>query len=108
MYVAIDLSSQATTRAALAEPEDFTSFKVVIRNGADADRLAEALAPLGRLDSGGDAYIAPQALRDLAGERAKDPEWSASLDTMIGYASSKGWVDPATGAIQAHLEWAGA
>jgi len=103
MYIAIDLSPDASAPT-LAEPDDFKAFKVVVTGGTDSDALAAALAPVGRLADDGHAFITPEGLRSLAGDKAQDPEWNSSLDGMIGYAQSKGWVDE-SGAIQAHCEY---
>ena len=54
----------------------------------------------------GNVFIAVDALKRLASEHATDPEWIASLDAMVAYATERGWVDEA-GAIQAHCEWTG-
>ncbi len=53
----------------------------------------------------GNAFIAVDAVRRLAGDLAADPEWTAGLEKMLAYASSKGWMDPSGTAIQAHVEW---
>lgn len=85
MYIEVDLSTvPPTTR--LRDPDDFRGFKVVVR-GTD-----------------GDAFATPEALRTLAGDRADDPAWSASLADMLGYAASKGWIRESDGAVQAHVE----
>jgi hypothetical protein len=104
MDVAIDLS-RTPPAVELLEPGDFKSFRVTIAGAAPGDTsgLADALAPYGRLD-GDHVLVQPDGVRALAGDRATDPEWQKSLDGMLGYAASKGWVDE-TGAIQAHCEW---
>lgn len=84
MLIEIDLSTVPPTTT-LRDPDDFTGFKVVVRND-------------------GDAFVTPDALRALAGSRADDPQWIAQLDGMLGYAASKGWIRESDGAIQAHVE----
>ncbi len=105
MIVAVDLS--ATPAAiALEAPDDFQGFHVAVRGGTPGDpRLDEAVARFGRGD-GEHVFVDVAALRGLAGERAADPAWQASLEGMLGYARSKGWLDD-EGAIQAHVEWDG-
>jgi hypothetical protein len=83
MQIEIDLSTVPPTTT-LCDPDDFKGFKVVVR--------------------GDDAFVSPDALRALAGDRADDPQWTAQLDGMIGYAASKGWIRESDGAIQAHVE----
>jgi len=34
-----------------------------------------------------------------------DKAWQDSFGGMLAYARKKGWIDEATGAIQAHIEW---
>lgn len=84
MYIEIDLSTVPPT-IVLREPDDFQAFKVLVR---EAD----------------DTFVAPDALRALAGDRAEDPAWAAQLEGMLGYAASKGWLRESDGAIQAHVE----
>lgn len=84
MYIEIDLSTVPPTTT-LRDPDDFRGFKVVLR-AAD------------------DAFVTPEALRTLAGDRADDPVWAAQLRDMLEYAGSKGWIRDSDGAIQAHVE----
>jgi hypothetical protein len=91
----------------LTEPDDLKSFKVLARAPSpEPEGLAKALEGVGRLAEGGDAFIEVEAVRRLAGNRARDPEWSAGFEKMLAYAGSKGWMDPSGTAIQAHVEWA--
>lgn len=84
MYIEIDFASVPPS-VVLREPDDFKSFKVV------AERAEHA-------------YVGVDALRNLAGAVASDPDWSANLGKMLTYAESKGWVRE-DGAIRAHVEW---
>jgi hypothetical protein len=105
MDVTVDLTA-APPRVALADPDDLASFKVLAQSSEpDPARLAQALHGVGTLAEGGHAFIAVDAVRLLAGDRAGDPEWSAGLERMLAYADSKGWMDPSGTAIQAHIEW---
>lgn len=85
MYIEVDLSTVPPTTS-LREPDDFRSFKVVVRGTA------------------GDAFVPVDALRALAGDRAEDPAWAAQLADMLGYAASQGWIRETDGAVQAHVE----
>jgi hypothetical protein len=38
--------------------------------------------------------------------RPDDAKWLAGFEAMLDYASSHGWVDPATNNIRAHVEYA--
>jgi len=89
------------TAVELLEPEVFTAFKVVVHGGGPSLALAPAVA---RVDE--HAWIRIEALRELAGAAAT-PEWEASLQGMLGYARSKGWVDDDLDAVRAHVEQAG-
>ena len=51
----------------------------------------------------GYAWVSEVALREWP-ETANDPAWRAGLDKMVAYAASKGWFDPASGRIRAHIE----
>ena len=106
MDVLVDLTA-APPRVTLAEPRDLGSFKV-LANAAQAQptELSRALDGVGTVAEDGHAFIAVDAVRQLAGELADDPEWNEGLEKMLAYASSKGWMDPSGTAIQAHVEWA--
>jgi hypothetical protein len=104
MDVVADLTVTPAT-VTLADPDDLKSFKVLARAPSpEPEGLAAALEGVGRLE-GGDAFIDAEAVRRLAGNRAKDPEWSEGFDGMLAYARSKGWMDESGTAIQAHVEW---
>ena len=87
-------------RARLVDPEDFTSFKVVL-HGAGAP-LAERLAPIGVARVDEHFWVSVDALRELAGDAAT-PAWEESLGAMLEFARSRGWVDDDLGAVRAHV-----
>jgi len=82
MYIEIDLSV-VPPATALREPDDFTGFKIVVR---DAEH----------------ARVPVESLEALAGERAVDPQWRQSLGKMLEYAQQRGWLDDA--GVRAHIE----
>jgi len=102
MFVEVTLSPAASSPA-LRDVDNFRDFKVVVLGTGDRSRLAGALEGIGRLD-GDDAFLDIAAVKELAGERARDPEWLASFDGMVEYARSKGWLDPGGTALRAHCE----
>jgi hypothetical protein len=88
----------------LRNPHDFKAFSVMVEGDGPA---TTSLARLGRVaDDGEHVFVDPSVLRRLAGDRAEDPEWVASLEGMIGFAAEHGWVDE-EGFIRAHVERAG-
>ena len=87
--------------ARLVDPEDLTSFAVVLE--ADGDPSPEALAAGGVLGLGDHAWVRTDALRRLAGPTAT-PEWEGAFDTMLEDARSRGWVDDEHGAVRGHVE----
>jgi hypothetical protein len=100
VIVEVDLGG-AAPEARLVDPEDFKAFKVVVAD--DEPSLGERVAGIGiaRLDE--HAWVSIEALRSLAGATAT-PAWEASLQSMLEYARSKGWVDDELGAIRGHVE----
>jgi hypothetical protein len=82
MYIEIDLSV-VPPRVQLREPDDFKAFSVAVIEPEHA-------------------WVGPDALRELAGDRASDPKWLEQLDGMLAFAASKGWVRE-DGAVRAHL-----
>jgi hypothetical protein len=86
----------------LLEPDVFTAFKVVLHGGGPSPTLAAEV--VARVDE--HAWIRVDALRELAGAAAT-PEWEESLQGMLEFARSKGWVDDELGAVRAHVERVG-
>jgi hypothetical protein len=85
MEIYVDFAS-VPPKTTLRDPEDFSSFKVVV-------------------DQPEHVFVTVDDLARMAGARADDPAWREQLDGMLGYARSKGWTRDADGAIQAHVEW---
>jgi hypothetical protein len=83
MYIEIDLAVVPPT-AVLRDPDDFKSFKVVVRP-AEHSR------------------VSVESLEQLAGDRAGDAEWRRGLEQMVQYAEQHGWVDER--GVRAHIEW---
>jgi hypothetical protein len=100
MIVHVDLAA-APPAVTLQDAEDLRAFKVVTTGGEDPAALAGALQGVGRVAPDGHAFIDPDAVRRLAGDR--DAPWRESFAQMLAYAHTKGWLD-ADGAIQAHVE----
>ena len=100
MIVEIDLTG-AQPSLRLLEPDVFTAFKAVLHE--DGPARADQLAPLGIARVEEHLWIPIAKLRELAGSAATR-EWETSLEGMLGYARSKGWVDDELAAIRAHVE----
>lgn len=83
MYLTVDLSL-VPPAVALHEPDDFTSLSV-------------------RIVPASHAWISPDVLQSLAGDRATDPAWVANLAAMTAYADDHGWLNP-EGELRAHVE----
>ena len=82
MQIVIDLSV-VPPATVLEDADDFTSFKIVVREAEDA-------------------RVPVESLERLAGDRAGDPEWRRGLGRMLAYAVQHGWLDD-TG-VRAHVE----
>jgi hypothetical protein len=96
----VELSLRADD-ARLLDPEDLTSFAVVL--DGDEDPSPEALAAGGVLGFGAHAWVRTDALRRLAGPVAT-PEWEQGFAAMLDYARTCGWVDDEHGAVRGHVE----
>ncbi|CAB4930641.1 MAG: hypothetical protein F2825_10175 [Actinobacteria bacterium] len=88
-----------------ADPEvtgadDLKSLDVLAPAEIPADQLTDRLAPLGTVE-GDHAWLDVARLR--AAGRPDDEQWVAGFEGMVGYAASKGWLDPAGTAVRAHL-----
>jgi hypothetical protein len=104
MFVLVDLGPYPPV-ISLEEPEDTRRFHVTVRGGTDPALVFGALvdAAAGRLE-GDDAWITVDAIRRLASGRVQ-PGWDDEFSAMLDYARTKGWLDEATHALQAHIEW---
>jgi hypothetical protein len=106
MVIDIDLRA-APAAVRLVEPGDFDVFKIMAHaQEMDRERLEPAVERFGRMTSDGHVFVHVTAVKALAGERAAEPRWLASLDAMLSYAGARGWVDD-EGAVRAHVEWSG-
>ena len=104
MVIEIDLRAEPWA-VSLREPNDFGAFKIVGLGGENHHaQRAQALRRIGTVDEDGHVFIAVETLLELAGDRAREPRWLASLDGMRAYARAHQWTDP-RGAIQGHVEW---
>jgi hypothetical protein len=87
----------------LLEPSTFTAFHVEVVGGdVDDDRLADVLAPHGRLVDD-HAWIDVDAVVALAGD-AVDDGWREGFDAMVAYARDSGFLSGDGTAIRAHLK----
>lgn len=84
----------------LVEPQVFNRLDVLADPQAP-ERLAQAIARVGRRDGEGHVWLSPDVLRFLSG-LAGDDAWERGLRGMLAYAAGKGWLD-ADGRVRAHL-----
>ena len=105
MFVRVDLEYD-TVAVSLEEPENCKQFHVAVSGDADDGLVASTLdaAGVGRASpNAGHVYVTIDAVRSMAEGRVGD-SWAADFDGMLGYASSKGWLDETGSAIEAHIE----
>jgi hypothetical protein len=104
MIVAVDLASPSSGTK-LADPEDFTTLKLICEGGGGLEALKNALAGLGSVDEDGShVWLAVDGLKTLAGRLASEADWIRRLDGMLGYAGLNGWLSEDGTAIRAHIE----
>jgi hypothetical protein len=107
MYIVVDLERAGVVE--LREQDDFRGFKVVVEGAGRGDgALAQSLEPHGWMDTDGHAFLRVEAVKALAGARARDPAWIEQFDAMVEFAGRHGWLDDRGEAIRAHCERAGA
>ena len=86
----------------LLEPNDFHKFKVVLRAPLASSRpLIDGVTFVDDDNALVRVNVAPR----LPGV-PDNAEWRQGYDQMVGAARSHGWIDEASGAIRAHVEWA--
>jgi hypothetical protein len=116
MELVVDLSTAAVELRAREDMDRFSVLVVPEEPGDGADRgalgaLAAALSvhDAGTVEPGGDVLVPVTAVKRLAGEAATGEgqllgsDWESGFDTMLDYASTKGWL--ADGTLRAHVEW---
>lgn len=96
MRIRVDRDGTTT----LAEPDDFGGFSVELL--ADDPLALSAIDRLGSRVGDTHVFVEEEALLRLAGGRANDDAWRASLASMKGYASDHGFLDD-EGRIRAHV-----
>jgi flavin reductase len=105
MGIALMFFRVANGRTDLVEQDNFRAFKVVVEGTVtDFGKARQSLAPVGNLTDTSTAWISQNALREWP-DLKNDTDWQRGLSAMIEKARPHGWIDPATGAIKAHVEW---
>lgn len=104
MWIDVDCAETSPT-VRLRDADEFDAFKLVVRAADTRGQLVDALRRIGSLDGDGNALVSIDALVDLAGRRAADPDWRRSFDRMVEFARSRGWTDARGSMLQAHCEW---
>jgi hypothetical protein len=100
MRIYVDATGPAA-EATLRDGENFGAFDVEVVG--DEAAAAPTLAALGSWQPGDrHVFVTVEALVGLAGARGRNPDWRNSLQAMLDYAASHGWVDDA-GRVRAHI-----
>jgi hypothetical protein len=105
MFVRVDLEYD-TVAVSLEEPENCKQFHVVVAGVGDDALVASALEGAGvghASPNAGHVYVTIDAVRSMAEPRVGE-SWAGDFEAMLGYASSKGWLDDSGSAIEAHIE----
>jgi hypothetical protein len=91
----------------LENAHEFRSFKLIIESSSgELARARSALSGIATLPSADTAWVSQQALRQWPSV-TEDRAWQSDFAAMIEKARPHGWIDDATQAIKAHIEWAG-
>jgi hypothetical protein len=102
MYVNVPRTGAVT----LEDADNFRAFEVRV---AGAQQSASALAvrlgaAAARVDDG-HVWVSDAWLKAQGAPRGE--AWLTDFGKMIGFAQKQGWVDEATQAVRAHVEWDG-
>ncbi|WP_350246561.1 hypothetical protein RBB84_19565 [Rhodococcus sp. D-6] len=93
------------------EPEDFRRLSIVATTGQSPSAVLDALlsANLAVVESTPETIkLDVSAFRDAARaalSATPTPEWETSFAAMLDYAQHRGWYQPDTGTVAAHIEW---
>jgi hypothetical protein len=104
MYVDVKYGQNRTAVVALGGEDDLKRFSVRVPAGCSAELIASSLisAGVGRLD-GDEAAINVDWLRQNT--EARSQQWQTDFERMLAYAASKGWMDPASTVVIAHIDF---
>ncbi|SLN42049.1 hypothetical protein [Oceanibacterium hippocampi] len=93
-------------KPSLEDGDNFRAFKVVTDTAEiDVERLNVLLGPAIVFETAEQAWIEVEALKRWA-SRSGDSDWIASLDGMVAYARTRGWVREMPLRLAAHVEHA--
>lgn len=85
--------------------DDFKRFGIVIEAPPSRRVVVEqGFRGIARFADVATAWVSHDGLCRLT-QRASDADWQAALQAMIDKARPHGWVDEASGDIQAHIVW---
>ncbi|MGW0021434.1 hypothetical protein ACWDUD_24220 [Rhodococcus sp. NPDC003382] len=107
MYIEV----KPTVPPTVQEPDDFRRLSIIANTSQSPTAIVDALVSvkLAAPDSTPEAVrLDVTALRDTARAALKatpSPEWESSFASMLDYAQLKGWYQPDTGTVAAHIEW---
>jgi len=94
--------------AIVGDPEDCTALSVRIDDRLISEaQLHEAMQGIGVTYSDNEIGLLANELRRRARVAlgpAWEPAWDDRFDAMINYARTRGWYDPTTGTVTAHIE----
>jgi hypothetical protein len=103
VYVELKGVDSATTVVTLGDEDDLSRFSIRVPKGSSAELISNSLltAGAGRIE-GDHAAVSVEWLRRCT--MSRPAQWQGDFERMLAYATSKGWMDPAGGAVMAHIE----
>lgn len=107
MYIAVTPSGPPAVR----EPEDLRRLSIVASPGQSPTSVVGTLLSASLATPGStpvEVKLNVAAFRDAARKALPDsptPEWESSFAAMLDYAEHKGWYEPRSGTVAAHIEW---
>jgi hypothetical protein len=90
-------------RVSLQAGNEFRAFELQAPAGTSHERLASALDGVAVLEGDGFAWVLEAWLIDRLLLEPPAPDWRVSLDSMVRFAESKGWVRNDPRRIRAHV-----
>jgi hypothetical protein len=103
MYVEITTCGSGPAMVGLCDLDDLARFSVRIDGDCTDDLIESALAASGAGHRDGkNVVVSVDWLRRCT--RARPMQWQDSLERMLDYAASRGWMDVARVGVTAHIE----
>jgi len=108
VYVNMKLQADAEPHVEILEADDCTRLHIV-SSGLTGEQVLQSLAARGAAlghPEPGHVRIRVEWLRASAQPSGVGGDWPARFEQMLRYSQDRGWLEPGTQTLAAHISWA--